>query len=164
MPQLSQLALVYQSQWFWLAITLAAIYFFVGRGIVPKVEATVDARDAQIARDLAEAERARADAEKTEEAWRARVNAAHAEAQAALAESKAVAGREGEQRVRAADATISARVEAAIAALAQAREDAWTEIEAAVAEATRDIVAKLAGMHVNEHAVRAAVAEALNRD
>ena len=56
MPQLSQLALVYQSQWFWLLLVLGAIYFFVGRGIVPKVEATVDQRDAQIAADLAEAE------------------------------------------------------------------------------------------------------------
>src|SRR5436305_11219957 len=146
MPQLSQLALVYQSQWFWLAITLAAIYFFVGRGIVPKVEATVDARDARIAGDLAEAERARADAEKTEEAWRSRINAAHAEAQAALAETKAVAGGEGEQLIRAADAAIATRVEAAAAALAEAREKAWTEIEAAAAEATRDIGAKLAGL------------------
>ena len=63
MPQLAQLGLVYQSQWFWLAITLAVIYFFVGRGIVPKVEATVDQRDAQIASDLAEAERLRAEAD-----------------------------------------------------------------------------------------------------
>ena len=63
MPQISQLALVYQSQWFWLLLTLAIIFFVVGRGIVPKVEATVDARDAQIARDLAEAERLSAEAE-----------------------------------------------------------------------------------------------------
>ena len=44
MPQLSQLGLVYQSQWFWLLLVLAMIYFFVGRGMVPKVEATVDRR------------------------------------------------------------------------------------------------------------------------
>ena len=62
MPQLAQLALVYQSQWFWLLLTLGAIYFIAGRGILPKVEATVDARDAQIAADLAEAERLRAEA------------------------------------------------------------------------------------------------------
>ena len=44
MPQLAQLALVYQSQWFWLLLTLGVIYFFVGKGIVPKVEETVDLR------------------------------------------------------------------------------------------------------------------------
>ncbi|MGZ5825629.1 MAG: F0F1 ATP synthase subunit B family protein, partial [Croceibacterium sp.] len=88
MPQLSQLGLVYQSQWFWLLLVLALIYFFVGRGIVPKVEATVDQRDAQIAADLAAAERLRAEADATEEAWRARINDAHAEAQALAHDAK----------------------------------------------------------------------------
>jgi F-type H+-transporting ATPase subunit b len=78
MPQLSQLGLVFLSQWFWLAIVLASIYFFVGRGIVPKVSSTVDQRDAQIASDLAEAERLRAEADATEQAWRAlRIAGAH---------------------------------------------------------------------------------------
>jgi hypothetical protein len=77
MPQLSQLMLVYQSQWFWLLLVLAAIYFVGGRWIVPKVEATVDERDAQIAADLAEAERLRAEADASEEAWRIRMNEAH---------------------------------------------------------------------------------------
>ena len=97
MPQLSQLALVYQSQWFWLLLVLGAIYFFVGRGIVPKVEATVDKRDAQIAADLAEAERLRAEADAAEEGWRAKVNAVHADAaaQAAAAKAKANGGAPG---------------------------------------------------------------------
>ena len=30
MPQLSQLAIAYQSQWFWLFLVLATIYFVVG--------------------------------------------------------------------------------------------------------------------------------------
>ena len=162
MPQLAQLGLVYQSQWFWLAITLAVIYFFVGRGIVPKVEATVGQRDAQIARDLAEAERLRAEAQATEEAWRAKMNEAHSSAQAALADSKAAAARDAEERLHAVDATIAEKVEAAAASLAEAREKAWTQIEAAAAEATRDIVAKLTGNSVDETTARAAVAEALS--
>jgi F-type H+-transporting ATPase subunit b len=76
MPQLAQLALVYQSQWFWLLLVLGAIYFFVGRGIVPKVEATVEDRDARIAADLAEAERLRDEADRIEQAWRTRINEA----------------------------------------------------------------------------------------
>ena len=161
MPQLAQLGLVYQSQWFWLALTLAVIYFFVGRGIVPKVEATVDARDHQIARDLAEAERLRAEAEASEQAWRSRVNAAHADAQAAAADSKAAAAHDAEQRLHAADAEIASKVEGATAALAEARDKAWSQIEVAAAEATRDIVAKLTGRTIDEQTARAAVAEAL---
>ena len=163
MPQISQLALVYQSQWFWLLLTLAAIFFVVGRGIVPKVESTVDARDAQIARDLAEAERLQGEAEASEEAWRTRINDAHAEAQAAAARAKAEAARDAEKKVKAADAKLAAKAEAASAALAEARSKALAEIEGVATEAARDIVAKLTGATVADEAARVAVAGALNR-
>ena len=163
MPQISQLALVYQSQWFWLLLTLAVIFFVVGRGIVPKVESTVDARDAKIASDLAEAERLRGEAEADEEAWRTRINQAHAEAQAAAAQAKATAARDAEKRIKAADAKLAAKAAAAAAALAEARGKALAEIEGVAVEAARDIVAKLTGASVAEDAARAAVAGALNR-
>ena len=163
MPQISQLALVYQSQWFWLVVTLLAIFFLVGRGIVPKVEATVDARDAKIAADLAEAERLRAAAEDEEESWRAKMNAAHAEAVTAAAQAKSVSAHDAELRVKAADAEIGTKLDAAAAALATARSSALTEIEGVAAEAARDIVAKLTGALVSPEAARAAVAGAMNR-
>jgi F-type H+-transporting ATPase subunit b len=163
MPQLSQLALVYQSQWFWLLLVLGAIYFFVGRGIVPKVEATVDQRDAQISADLAEAERLRAEADATEEAWRARINAAHAEAQALAHDAKDRSLRDTEKRVSAADEKLAAKAEEAARALDEARQSALAEIEALAAEAARDIVAKLTGAKVDDKAARKAVAGALIR-
>jgi F-type H+-transporting ATPase subunit b len=162
MPQLSQLDLVYLSQWFWLLLVLGSLYFFVGRGIVPKVEETVDQRDARIAADLAEAERLQAEAERTEEAWRARINQAHAEGQAAAAEAKAKAGRDAEKRVAKAESEIAVKTEAAAAALAEARAAAMTEIEGVAAEAARDIVAKLTGAKVSDKAARAAVTGAMN--
>lgn len=163
MPQLSQLGLVYLSQWFWLLIVLAAIYFFVGRGIVPKVEATVDQRDATIAADLAEAERLRAEADATEEAWRARINAAHTEAQALAHDAKDRSLRDTEKRVSAANSTLAAKAEEAAKALDAARQSALAEIEALAAEAAREIVAKLTGANVDDKAVRKAVAGALSR-
>ena len=163
MPQLSQLGLVYQSQWFWLLLVLAVIYFFVGRGIVPKVEATVDQRDAQIAADLAEAERLRAEADTTEEAWRAKINGAHAEAQALAHDAKDRSLRETEQRVSAADKTLAAKAEEAARALDEARRSALAEIESLAADAAHDIVAKLTGEQVNDKAARKAVAGALSR-
>jgi len=163
MPQLSQLGLVYQSQWFWLLLVLAVIYFFVGRGIVPKVEATVDLRDAQITADLAEAERLRAEADATEEAWRTRINDAHAEAQALAHDAKDRSLRETEKRVGAADQKLSAKADEAARALDEARRSALAEIESLAAEAARDIVAKLTGAKVNEEAARSAVAGALSR-
>ena len=63
MPQLSQLSEVILSQLFWLAITLGFIYFVIGRGMLPKIQSTVELRDTQIAEDLAAAEAARTEAD-----------------------------------------------------------------------------------------------------
>ena len=163
MPQLAQLALVYQSQWFWLLLVLGAIYFFVGRGIVPRVEATVDARDAKIAADLAEAERLRDEADRTEEAWRTRINEGHAEAQAMIAKARAKADADAAKRVAKADAELSAKADSAAAELDEARRSALAEIEALAVEATQEIVARLAGGKVTQAKARKAVAEALSR-
>ncbi|MGN6500236.1 MAG: F0F1 ATP synthase subunit B family protein, partial [Tsuneonella sp.] len=160
---LSQLALVYQSQWFWLLLVLGAIYFFIGRGIVPKVEETVDQRDAKIAADLAQAERLRAEADQTEEAWRARMNTAHGEAQAKAAAAREAAAADAAARVAAADKQLAAQAEQAEAALATARAGALAEIEGVAAEAARQIVAKLTGEQVDEAAAQRAVAGALSR-
>jgi F-type H+-transporting ATPase subunit b len=161
MPQLAQLSDVYQSQWFWLLLVLGAIYLFVGRGIVPKVEATVDARDARIAADLAAAESARDAADKTEEAWRKKINDAHADAVRATAEAKAVADRDAEKRVKAADSELAKKADMAAASLAEARTSALAEIEAVAADAARDIVAKLTGTSVGAAEAQQAVAGAL---
>jgi F-type H+-transporting ATPase subunit b len=161
MPQLAQLGTVYQSQWFWLLLVLGAIYLFVGRGIVPKVEATIDDRDAKIAADLGEAERLRDEADRTEEAWRTRINDAHAEGHLAMVRAKTDAERETEQRVRKADAEIGLKADAAAAELNKAREGALAEIEAVAADAARQIVAKLTGSAVSEDDARRAVAGAL---
>src|SRR5688572_6213300 len=162
MPQLAQLALVYQSQWFWLLLVLGAIYFFVGRGIVPKVEATVEDRDTRIAADLAEAERLQGEAAQVEEAWRKRINEGHADAQALIATAKAKADADAARRLAKADAELAAKAEAAASELDDARRSALAEIEALAVEATQAIVAKLAGGSVSEAKARQAVAEALS--
>ncbi|MBY8829612.1 F0F1 ATP synthase subunit B family protein [Hephaestia mangrovi] len=162
MPQLTQLAIVYQSQWFWLLITLAVIFFAVGRGIVPKVEATVDQRDAKIEADLAAAEQARQDADATEERWRSELAKVHADAQAAANEARGKAGEEAAARLAAADAELQAKTAEANAKLATARDAALAAIESVAADAARDIVGKVSGASVTaaeaDKAVKAALA------
>jgi F-type H+-transporting ATPase subunit b len=163
MPQLSQLDVVFLSQWFWLALVLGAIYFFVGKGIVPKVEETVDQRDAQIAADLAEAERLRDEADEAEEGWRAKMNEAHSEVQSVTGAAKDAAAKDAEKRVTAADKRLDKKLADAAAELDEARKAALAEIEGMAADATREIVAKLTGADVDATAARTAVAGALNR-
>jgi len=162
MPQIQQLALVYQSQWLWLLITLGVIFFVVGRGVVPKIESTVDSRDAQIAADLAAAESARAEAEATEHQWQADIAKVHADAQAASAAARSKAGEEGAKRLAAADAELSERTAQANAKLAEARDSALAAIEQVAIDAAREIVAKVSGANVSAaeagKAVKAAMA------
>ncbi|MBS0283271.1 MAG: ATPase, partial [Proteobacteria bacterium] len=75
MPQISQLAATYASQIFWLLLTFGIVFFIVGRGMLPRVQKTIDSRDRSIADDLAAASRARDEADKAEEAWRLRDHA-----------------------------------------------------------------------------------------
>ena len=44
MPQLTQLGEVIWSQLFWLVVTMALVYFGIAKGMVPMIQATVDAR------------------------------------------------------------------------------------------------------------------------
>ena len=162
MPQLTQLGLVYQSQWFWLLLVLAVLYFGVGRWMLPKVEATVDRRDGQIASDLAAAERARANADATEEAWRTRMNDARGDAKAQMIAAKAQAARDAEARIAKADAALAEKMAAVEAALAASRASALTSIESVAADAARDIVGKVSGASVTTAQASQAVKAALS--
>jgi F-type H+-transporting ATPase subunit b len=145
MPQIDQLLAVYQSQWFWLALVLAVIYFGVGKAMLPKIEATVDQRDAKIAGDLAAAKQASEAAEAVERSVADANAAARNDAIAVIGQAKAKATKDAEARVAKADVGIAAKLAEAEAAVAKARAAAMKNIEAVAAEAALDIVAKVSG-------------------
>jgi F-type H+-transporting ATPase subunit b len=162
MPQIAQLSETYASQIFWVLIFFGLIFFVIGRGMVPKVMATVETRDRQIAADLAAAEAARKAADAQEEAWRLQANKQRADAHALIAKAKGEAAKATEGRLASANAVIDKRVSEAEVRIAQAREGALGEIEAVAAEAAGDIVARIAGVTVDAAAARVAVKEALH--
>jgi F-type H+-transporting ATPase subunit b len=162
MPQIAQLSDTYASQIFWVLVFFGIIFFAIGRGMVPKVMATVAARDNQIASDLSAAEAARKAADEQEEAWRVAANAQRAEAQALIAKAKADAAKATEARLASAGATVDARLADAEQRIDGARASALGEIEIVASEAASDIVARLAGITVDPAAARAAVKEALH--
>jgi F-type H+-transporting ATPase subunit b len=161
MPQIAQLAETYASQFFWLLIFFGFTFFVIGRGMVPKVLATVEARDAQIASDLAAAQAARDEADRQEEAWRARENENRASAQAVLARGKADAAAKTEQRLAKAQVKIDADLADAETRIAASRDAAMGEIEAVAAEAAQDIVQRLAGVKIAKPVAAKAVKEAM---
>ena len=148
MPQISQILETYASQFFWLLIVFGLLYFGIGRAMLPKIEATVDARDAKIAGDLAAAEKARAEAGDLEGAWQADLTQTRAAAQAEAQKAKAKAQKDAEARLAKADADISAKTADAEAAIAKARAKALSGIDAVAVDAAQAIVAKVSGAKV----------------
>ena len=162
MPQLSQLSDVGLSQLLWLAIGLGFIFFVIARGMVPKIQATVEAREARIASDLAAAEQARGDAEAKEQAWRDKMDLARADAFKITQEAKDASARDTEAKAKKAAARIAKKVETAESKIRDAAIAARAEIEAVAAEAAQDMVGRLTGLAVDRKAAAAAVKAELN--
>jgi F-type H+-transporting ATPase subunit b len=160
MPQISQLAEVFASQFFWLALVFGVIFFGIGRGMLPKVRSTIGARERKIADDLEKARAARAKADETEAAWRARMDQARAEAARIAQEAKQESARNTEQRVQKALVEIDAKVEAARLRIWTSVQAARAEMEIVAAEAAQQMVEQLTGAKVDrKDAVLAVAAE-----
>jgi F-type H+-transporting ATPase subunit b len=162
MPQLSQLSEVYLSQLFWLAVALGFIFFVIAKGMVPKIQATVDQRERKIAADLEAAQRARTAADETEAAWRARMDAARSEAAHLATVAKQESACETESQIKTAADKINAEVEKSQTKIREALVSARAEIESVAAEATRELVGRLVGIQVQPNEAATAVKAELN--
>jgi F-type H+-transporting ATPase subunit b len=161
MPQIDQIAEVYSSQLFWLLIFFGAIFIVVGLGMVPKVQATIDARDEKIAADLKAAEQAREAADVLEETYRVGIDKGRLEASTLTAAAKSDAAKATEKSIAKADQAIAAKTDKAAAKIAEARASAVAEIEVIAGEAARAMVERVTGLNVEEKAAREAVAKEL---
>ena len=157
MPQLSQLGEVLLSQLFWLAIALGFIFFVIARGMVPKIQGTVEAREKKIAGDLEQAQAARVAADETEAAWRARMDAARAEAAKLAQDAKQKSAQETEKKVKAAADKLNIKVEASQGNIRESLAAARAEIEAVAVDASREMIQRLSGIKVDSKDVAAAV-------
>ena len=162
MPQLSQLSEVYLSQFLWLAIALGFIFFVIARGMVPKIQATVEGREQRIAGDLDASQKARTAADETEAAWRARMDAARADAARIAQEAKSQSGRDTEAKVKAAADKINQKVESAQGQIRDSVNAARAEIESVAVEAAQEMVRRVSGVSVDKKEAAAAVKAELN--
>lgn len=157
MPQLFQLPTVVWSQFLWLAVGLGFIFFVIARGMMPKIQATVEAREQKIASELESAQRARDQADRTESAWRERMDAARSEALKLAGEAKQKGAVETEKKVKAADSKLAGKIAESEATIRQALESARRELEAIAAEATQEAVSRLTGVAIDRKDADAAV-------
>ena len=149
MPQINQLPDIFFSQLFWLLVVFGIIYFWIGRGMVPKIQSVVEDRDRKIADDLAAAQRAREQAEAAEEVYRERINASRSEASKLAQEAKHQAALNTEKKLKAVDEKIGKKVAEAEATIRAAAEAARRDLEPVAAEAASQLVSKLTGQKVS---------------
>jgi F-type H+-transporting ATPase subunit b len=162
MPQLNQLPDIFWSQLFWLALVFGIIFFAIGRGMVPKIQGTIQLRDDKIAADLEAAQAARRAADETEAAWRARMDSARAEAAKLSNDAKQASAKDTEAKVKKAADKINAKTEAAENKIREAVVAARAEIEAVAAEATQEMVQRLTGLKIDKKDAATAVKAELN--
>ncbi len=141
MPQISQIAATYASQIL----------------MVPKVMATVDAREGQIAGDLAAAEQARLAADQVEAAWRAKMDEARAAAHAETTAAKAQAVKATESQIRSIDVELAERLAHHDLAVGNAKAQAMLNLQSVAADVAQELVAKVAGLTVSIDAAADAV-------
>ncbi|GAA4743355.1 F0F1 ATP synthase subunit B' [Sphingomonas daechungensis] len=162
MPQINQLSEVFISQLFWLLLVFGIIYFWIGRGMVPKIQSVVEDRDRKIAEDLAAAQSAREQAEAAEEAYRERIDASRSEALKVAQDAKQQAGLDTEKRLKAVDDKVAKKIADAEAKIREAADAARHDLETVAADAASELVAKLTGQKIAPKDAQPAVKAVLN--
>ena len=162
MPQLNQLPDIFWSQLFWLTVVFGILFFAIGRGMVPKIQGTVDLREKQIAADLERAQAARKEADDTETAWRERMDAARGEAARIASEAKQASSRDTEAQVKKAADKLNLKVDASEQKIREAVQSARGEIEGVAVELTQELVSRLTGIKVDQKDVAQVVKAELN--
>jgi F-type H+-transporting ATPase subunit b len=147
MPQIEQLPFIFTSQLFWLLVVFGIIFFGIGRGMLPKIQSTVELASSGSPTTSARARRARG-GRADRGAWRARMDEPRAEA-ARLPRRRAGKRSRNRGKVRGAAEKINAKVETAEQQIRDAVAAARAEIEAVTAERTQDMVARLTGIQVD---------------
>lgn len=145
-------------QVFWLAVIFTLLLLSM-RSLLPRVEKVVEDRKERIAADLGAAASAKEAAVAATSGGSGAVQAARAAAGSLVGAAKEKAAQATAQRLAAVDAELSARAEAAEAALAEARGKAIAELDAVAAEATVELVRRLANVNVSWDVAAQAVAQ-----
>ena len=148
-------------QMVWLAIFFVILYFGIVRLTLPKVGRVMQARDDQVAGDVATAEAAKAEADRMAAEYDAGVASAQDAARAKLVEARGSAAAALEATLKQLNDVIAAKAAKAEADLDAARGRAMGEIEGVAANVAADIVERLTGTRPADAAATGAARAAL---
>ena len=139
----------FPSQFFWLVVTFAFLFVVMWRLAGPKINAAITTRRGAINGAIAEAGKARADAETAQAAYEQALAGARSRANALAEETRAKLNAEIAHAKAEADAKAHDAMAAADARIAQTRENAKAAVGLAARDAAIAIVERLTGDKVS---------------
>jgi len=161
MPQLDFKNVLLKSQVVWLVIIFALLYVLLSRWALPKIGTVLEKRAATIEGDLNAARGAKASADAAVAELTAKTRAAHAGAQAEIANAVDAA----KAATASQTATLTARLDAQLAEaegrINIARTAAMGALRQVASDTASVVVSRLTGVAANNSAVDAAVGSAL---
>jgi F-type H+-transporting ATPase subunit b len=153
----------FPSQLFWLVVCFVLLYVITARLVQPRVSGIIDGRRKQMAGDLAEASRFKAESERAMAAYEKALADARTRAQTIATETRDRLQAEAERNRKSLEGQLNVRLAEAERQIASAKSAAMANVRGIAAEAAAAIVTRLAGVTAPEPAVTAAVDAALKR-
>lgn len=151
------------SQIFWLVVTLAVLFFIMKRIALPRIEETIEERDATITRDLDKASDLNGRAEEVEASYQKALADARDEARRAMEEAKGEAAARLKEALAEADERISAQVAESEARIGEIQANAAAQATEVAQSAASAIAERFSPSGVDASKLSAAVSERVSK-
>ena len=148
----------FPSQLLWLAICFGALYYVMSRKALPQVGAAIEARKAQIAKDLDDATAMQQQADAAAAAHEKSLADARALALAMAQAARDDAAKQADIKRHAVEADLSAKLVSAEQRIGAMRDAAMANVDQIAHDATGAIIERLLGKSADSGVVAAAVA------
>jgi F-type H+-transporting ATPase subunit b len=155
MPQLNPLD--WAPQLIWLVITFGILYLLMVKVALPRIGSVIEARAAQIAKDLATADKLRRDTEEAIAAYEQALAEAKQKAHAIVEEGRAQLKEETAAERAKLEGELAKKSAEAEARIEQAKKSAMREVNAVAIDVATDIVNRLIGIAPGKTEIEKAV-------
>jgi len=139
----------YPSQILWLVITFGVFYLLISKIIAPRISATLETRESRISADLAEANRAKSEADAVVTRYEQELAAARGKAGAIASEAREAAKVKADAERKALETDLSAKITAAEQTIAAVKSKALADVGQVAEETAVEIVRALTGVAVS---------------
>ena len=153
----------FASQLVWFIIFFIMLYVLIGRFAIPRIGGIIEARRGKVEGDLAEANRLKDQSDQALKAYEKSLADARGRAQALANETRDKLNAEAEERRKALEGQLNAKLADAEKTIAATKSSAMSNVQGIAVETATAIVQRLIGTAPAGGAVEAAVADALKR-